>query len=329
MKFNQCFFIRYKNTLLCLFQLPLVLQFIPNQFLIKTQIHAVTAWRLIFQSDWSVKHWYVQITLKISQQAWLHNHPLMLERKQISNQYSAIESLRLCRTSSNECNMHAVKCRACLAVKSTLLSQSGPKNRVAYLENLQLLQQHLLHSVCVFVVDGDNFQHHWVIWRKEGRNVTLTLSTKVLQGNLKKYSLFSTLFINFKLKNSCRRVSLTLYCVWILVQGILVCTGADVQNVVVPVLGLDSVHGDLGQFPPARLRLQQHRLKVLGQDGAIHHRMRTHKPQHLVRKLLGAGEATAIDFTGTLVKRGCGWDREEKEEWGQRQTWVISCVSLV
>lgn len=32
--------------------------------------------------------------------------------------------------------------------------------KIEYLEYLQLFQQHLLHSVCVFVVDGDNFQHH-------------------------------------------------------------------------------------------------------------------------------------------------------------------------
>lgn len=29
--------------------------------------------------------------------------------------------------------------------------------KIKYLEYLQLFQQHLLHSVCVFVVDGDNF----------------------------------------------------------------------------------------------------------------------------------------------------------------------------
>ena len=32
-----------------------------------------------------------------------------------------------------------------------------------YLEYLQFFQQHLLHSVCVFVIDGDNFQHHRII----------------------------------------------------------------------------------------------------------------------------------------------------------------------
>lgn len=50
--------------------------------------------------------------------------------------------------------------------------------RIDYLEYLQLFQQHLLHSVCVFVVDGDNFQHHWVIWWKEealGVNGTVLL----------------------------------------------------------------------------------------------------------------------------------------------------------
>lgn len=31
--------------------------------------------------------------------------------------------------------------------------------KIWYLEYLQLFKQHLLHGVCVFVVDRDNFQH--------------------------------------------------------------------------------------------------------------------------------------------------------------------------
>lgn len=63
-------------------------------------------------------------------------------------------------------------------------------------------------------------------------------------------------------------------------------TGADVENVVVSILGLDSVHSDLGQLSAAWLCLQQDRSTVLGKDWTIHHRMRTHKPQNLIRKLL-------------------------------------------
>lgn len=35
--------------------------------------------------------------------------------------------------------------------------------KIKYLKYLQLFQQHLLHAVCVLVVDGDNFQHHGIV----------------------------------------------------------------------------------------------------------------------------------------------------------------------
>lgn len=72
---------------------------------------------------------------------------------------------------------------------------------------------------------------------------------------------------------------------------------------VVSVLCLDSVHGDLGQLPPARLCLQQHRSAVLRKDRAIHHGMRPHEPQNLIRKLLRAGEAASVHLAGTLLER--------------------------
>lgn len=78
------------------------------------------------------------------------------------------------------------------------------------------------------------------------------------------------------------------------------CTSADVENMVVSILGLDSVHSDLGQLPLAWLCLQQDRSTMLGKDWTIHHRMSTHKPQNLIRKLLRAGEASSVYFTGTL-----------------------------
>lgn len=90
------------------------------------------------------------------------------------------------------------------------------------------------------------------------------------------------------------------------------CTSADVENMVMSILGLDSVHGNLGQFSPAWLRLQQDRSTVLGKDWAIHHRMRAHKPQNLIRKLLRVGEASSIHFTSTLSKRWCDRNRESK-----------------
>lgn len=77
-------------------------------------------------------------------------------------------------------------------------------------------------------------------------------------------------------------------------------TGADEENMIVSILGLDSVHSYLGQLPPARFRLQQYRSVVLGQHGAIHHRVRSDKPQHLVGELLRTGEAASVHFTGTL-----------------------------
>lgn len=88
------------------------------------------------------------------------------------------------------------------------------------------------------------------------------------------------------------------------------CTSADVENMVVSILGLDSVHSDLGQLSPAWLCLQQDRSTVLGKDWAIHHRVGAHKPQNLIRKLLGAGETTSVHFTGALLKRrGTGIER--------------------
>lgn len=69
---------------------------------------------------------------------------------------------------------------------------------------------------------------------------------------------------------------------------------------VVSILCLDSVHSDLGQFSSAWLCLQEDRSVVLRKDWMIHHRMRTDKPQNLIRKLLRAGEATSVHFAGTL-----------------------------
>lgn len=97
-----------------------------------------------------------------------------------------------------------------------------------------------------------------------------------------------------------------MYCVIILHSA---CTGADVQNVVVSILGLDSVHSDLSQLSPTRLCLQQDRSTVPRKDWTVHHGVRTHEPQNLVRKLLGAGEATAIDFAGALLKRWWGGEK--------------------
>lgn len=90
------------------------------------------------------------------------------------------------------------------------------------------------------------------------------------------------------------------------------CTSADVENMVVSILGLDSVHSDLGQLSSAWLCLQQDRSTVLGKDWTVHHRMRAHKPQNLIGKLLGAGEATAVHFTGTLLRRWCDRNRGSK-----------------
>lgn len=84
--------------------------------------------------------------------------------------------------------------------------------------------------------------------------------------------------------------------------GRTVFTRADVQNMVVSILGLDSVHCNLGQLPPARLCLQQDRSVMLRENRPVHHRMRTHEAQHLIGKLLGAGEAAAAHFTGTLLR---------------------------
>lgn len=80
-------------------------------------------------------------------------------------------------------------------------------------------------------------------------------------------------------------------------------TSADVENMVVSILGLDPVYCNLGQLSPAWLCLQQDRSTMLGKDWMIHHRMSTHKPQNLVRKVLRAGEATTVHFTGTLLKK--------------------------
>ncbi len=82
---------------------------------------------------------------------------------------------------------------------------------------------------------------------------------------------------------------------------------------VVSVLGLDSVHSNLGQFSSAWLCLQQDRSVVLGKDWMIHHRMRTHKPQNLIRKLLRAGEATSVHFTGTLEEMVTQIERVKEE----------------
>lgn len=78
-------------------------------------------------------------------------------------------------------------------------------------------------------------------------------------------------------------------------------TGADVQDMVVSILGLDSVHCNLGQLSSAWLCLQKDRSVMLREDRAIHHRMGAHEPQNLVRKLLRAGEASTVHFTGTLM----------------------------
>lgn len=72
---------------------------------------------------------------------------------------------------------------------------------------------------------------------------------------------------------------------------------------VVSVLSLDSVHSNLGQLSSALFRLQQDRSAVLGKDWLIHHGVRTDKPQHFIRKILRAGEAATVYFTGTLLKR--------------------------
>lgn len=55
-------------------------------------------------------------------------------------------------------DVYAVKCRICFP--QSLLCFHIFQLKIEYLEYLQLFQQHLLHSVCVFVVDGDNFQYH-------------------------------------------------------------------------------------------------------------------------------------------------------------------------
>lgn len=81
------------------------------------------------------------------------------------------------------------------------------------------------------------------------------------------------------------------------------CTSANVENVVVSILRLDSVHSYLCQLSPARLCLQQDGFAVLGNNWAIHDGVGAHKPQNLVWKFLRAWEATAVHFTGTLLNR--------------------------
>lgn len=78
------------------------------------------------------------------------------------------------------------------------------------------------------------------------------------------------------------------------------CTSADVENIVVAVLGLDSVYCNLGQLSSAWLSLQQDRSMMLWKDWTIHCGMRTHKAQHLIRKLLRGGKTTAVHLAGTL-----------------------------
>lgn len=46
---------------------------------------------------------------------------------------------------------------------------------------------------------------------------------------------------------------------------------------VVSILGLDSIHCDLGQLPAARFCLQQDRSAMLRQDGPVHHRVGARK----------------------------------------------------
>lgn len=78
-------------------------------------------------------------------------------------------------------------------------------------------------------------------------------------------------------------------------------TSANVQDMVVSILGLDSVHCNLGQLSSAWLCLQKDRSVMLRKDWTIHHRVGAHEPQNLVRKLLRAGEASTVHFTGTLL----------------------------
>lgn len=81
-----------------------------------------------------------------------------------------------------------------------------------------------------------------------------------------------------------------------------VCTSADVEDVVVSILGLDSVHCDLGQLPAARFCLQQDGPAVLGEDGPVHHGVGARKAQNLIGKLLGAGEAASVHLAGALSR---------------------------
>lgn len=81
---------------------------------------------------------------------------------------------------------------------------------------------------------------------------------------------------------------------------------------VMSILGLHSVHSYLGQLPSAWFCLQQYRSLVLGKHGAIHHWVRSDKPQDLVRELLRSGEAASIHFTGTLQMRW--WERKGRHE---------------
>lgn len=55
------------------------------------------------------------------------------------------------------------------------------------------------------------------------------------------------------------------------------CTSANVEDMVVSVLGLDSVHCDLGELPPAWFCLQQDWSTVQGKDWPVHHRVGTRK----------------------------------------------------
>lgn len=101
-------------------------------------------------------------------------------------------------------------------------------------------------------------------------------------------------------------------------------TSANVENMVMSILGLDPIYCNLGELSPAWLCLQQDRSTMLGKDWTIHHRMRTDKPQNFVRKLLGAGEATAVHFTGTLLKRWCDRCRESKARSRDRRGSLIA-----
>ena len=100
-------------------------------------------------------------------------------------------------------------------------------------------------------------------------------------------------------------------------------TSANVENMIVSVLGLDSVYCNLGQFSSAWLCLQQDRFLVLRKDWAVHHGMGTYKTQDLIRKLLRAGETSTVHFTGALLKRS-----RDKDDKGGRSENAVDCVEI-